>query len=142
MPSLGDKLHFFQSLNLNIFADIFPGHHVEMAQQHRALLLAVEHRFYGDSINPDGLKTESLADLSSQQALVLFFFFFLLVCFILSVLSSLLYQIVKCFIIKQYLKLFHHYFAHMDFHHHHHLFRVTFKDVSVTVVVLTYFIHL
>uniref|UniRef100_A0A8C7YKA8 Thymus-specific serine protease n=1 Tax=Oryzias sinensis TaxID=183150 RepID=A0A8C7YKA8_9TELE len=44
-------------------------HHVEMAQQHGALLLAVEHRFYGDSINPDGLKTESLADLSSQQAL-------------------------------------------------------------------------
>ncbi|KAF6736108.1 Thymus-specific serine protease [Oryzias melastigma] len=49
--------------------DVLAGHHVEMAQQHRALLLAVEHRFYGDSINPDGLKTESLADLSSQQAL-------------------------------------------------------------------------
>uniref|UniRef100_H2LX31 Serine protease 16 n=1 Tax=Oryzias latipes TaxID=8090 RepID=H2LX31_ORYLA len=49
--------------------DVLAGHHVEMAQQHGALLLAVEHRFYGDSINPDGLKTESLADLSSQQAL-------------------------------------------------------------------------
>ncbi|RVE64706.1 hypothetical protein OJAV_G00128930 [Oryzias javanicus] len=49
--------------------DLLAGHHVEMAQQHRALLLAVEHRFYGDSINPDGLQTESLADLSSQQAL-------------------------------------------------------------------------
>lgn len=42
-----------------------------MAEEHRAMLLAVEHRFYGDSINPDGLKTENLAHLSSQQALVL-----------------------------------------------------------------------
>ncbi|XP_040902925.1 thymus-specific serine protease [Toxotes jaculatrix] len=49
--------------------DVLAGHHVDMADKHRALLLAVEHRFYGDSINPDGLKTENLADLSSQQAL-------------------------------------------------------------------------
>ncbi|XP_014836251.1 PREDICTED: thymus-specific serine protease-like [Poecilia mexicana] len=49
--------------------DVLAGHHVDMAKEHRALLLAVEHRFYGDSINPDGLKTENLADLSSQQAL-------------------------------------------------------------------------
>ncbi|XP_035479876.2 thymus-specific serine protease isoform X1 [Scophthalmus maximus] len=49
--------------------DVLAGHHVDMAEQHGALLLAVEHRFYGDSINPDGLKTENLADLSSQQAL-------------------------------------------------------------------------
>lgn len=42
-----------------------------MAEEHGALLLALEHRFYGDSINPDGLETENLADLSSQQALVL-----------------------------------------------------------------------
>lgn len=41
-----------------------------MAKEHSALLLALEHRFYGDSINPDGLKTENLADLSSKQALV------------------------------------------------------------------------
>ena len=39
-----------------------------MAEQHGALLLVLEHRFYGDSINPDGLKTENLEDLSSQQA--------------------------------------------------------------------------
>ncbi|XP_023280806.1 thymus-specific serine protease-like, partial [Seriola lalandi dorsalis] len=48
--------------------DVLAGHHVDMAEEHRALLLAVEHRFYGDSINPDSLKTENLADLSSQQA--------------------------------------------------------------------------
>lgn len=45
-----------------------PGHHVEMAKQHSALLVALEHRFYGRSINPDGLKLENLASLSSQQA--------------------------------------------------------------------------
>uniref|UniRef100_A0A665VQA6 Serine protease 16 n=1 Tax=Echeneis naucrates TaxID=173247 RepID=A0A665VQA6_ECHNA len=50
--------------------DVLAGHHVDMAGEHGALLLAVEHRFYGDSINPDGLETENLADLSSQQALV------------------------------------------------------------------------
>ena len=45
-----------------------PGHHVDMAEEHGALLLALEHRFYGDSINPDGLTAENLAALSSQQA--------------------------------------------------------------------------
>ncbi|XP_049917876.1 thymus-specific serine protease [Epinephelus moara] len=49
--------------------DVLAGHHVDMAEENGALLLALEHRFYGDSINPDGLKTENLADLSSQQAL-------------------------------------------------------------------------
>ncbi|KAI3354518.1 hypothetical protein L3Q82_019032, partial [Scortum barcoo] len=49
--------------------DVLAGHHVDMAEEHGALLLALEHRFYGDSINPDGLTTENLADLSSQQAL-------------------------------------------------------------------------
>ncbi|XP_033486617.2 thymus-specific serine protease isoform X1 [Epinephelus lanceolatus] len=49
--------------------DVLAGHHVDMAEKNGALLLALEHRFYGDSINPDGLKTENLADLSSQQAL-------------------------------------------------------------------------
>ncbi|KAM9318629.1 thymus-specific serine protease [Pholidichthys leucotaenia] len=49
--------------------DVLMGHHVDMAKEYGALLLALEHRFYGDSINPDGLKTESLTDLSSQQAL-------------------------------------------------------------------------
>ncbi|XP_041851216.1 thymus-specific serine protease isoform X2 [Melanotaenia boesemani] len=49
--------------------DVLAGHHVDMAKKHGALLLAVEHRFYGDSINPDGLKLDNLAALSSQQAL-------------------------------------------------------------------------
>ncbi|XP_029026804.1 thymus-specific serine protease isoform X2 [Betta splendens] len=49
--------------------DVLAGHHVDMAEEHRALLVALEHRYYGDSINPDGLKTENLAGLSSQQAL-------------------------------------------------------------------------
>lgn len=44
------------------------GHHVEMAKQHGALLVALEHRFYGYSVNPDGLELENLASLSSQQA--------------------------------------------------------------------------
>ena len=67
---LKESVQLCSRLNFNIFNRVLPGHHVEMAKQHRALLLAVEHRFYGDSINPDGLKTENLADLSSQQALV------------------------------------------------------------------------
>ncbi|KAF7651067.1 hypothetical protein LDENG_00116510 [Lucifuga dentata] len=48
---------------------VLAGHHVDMAEEHGALLLALEHRFYGDSINPDSLETDNLADLSSQQAL-------------------------------------------------------------------------
>ncbi|XP_034024644.1 thymus-specific serine protease-like [Thalassophryne amazonica] len=50
--------------------DLLAGHHVNMAEEHGALLLALEHRFYGDSINADGLKLENMADLSSQQATI------------------------------------------------------------------------
>ncbi|XP_051534522.1 thymus-specific serine protease [Myxocyprinus asiaticus] len=53
---------------LSKFSVLF-GHHVDMAERHGALLVALEHRFYGESINPDGLETEKLRDLSSQQAL-------------------------------------------------------------------------
>uniref|UniRef100_A0A8D0A934 Thymus-specific serine protease n=1 Tax=Sander lucioperca TaxID=283035 RepID=A0A8D0A934_SANLU len=35
--------------------DVLAGHHVDMAEENGALLLALEHRFYGDSINPDEL---------------------------------------------------------------------------------------
>lgn len=49
--------------------NVLAGHHVDMAEEHGALLVALEHRFYGESINKDGLETENLGDLSSQQAL-------------------------------------------------------------------------
>ncbi|XP_066840710.1 LOW QUALITY PROTEIN: distal membrane-arm assembly complex protein 2 [Anser cygnoides] len=42
------------------------GHAVELARQHGALLVALEHRFYGDSRGPGGAE---LRFLSSQQAL-------------------------------------------------------------------------
>ncbi|XP_039627224.1 thymus-specific serine protease [Polypterus senegalus] len=45
------------------------GHHVEMAQQYKALLVALEHRYYGVSLNEDGLTDENIHFLSSQQAL-------------------------------------------------------------------------
>ncbi|KAG8448823.1 hypothetical protein GDO86_015771 [Hymenochirus boettgeri] len=48
---------------------VLSGEHVELAQTHRALLVSLEHRFYGSSINPDGMTLESLKFLSSQQAL-------------------------------------------------------------------------
>ncbi|XP_018598434.1 thymus-specific serine protease [Scleropages formosus] len=45
------------------------GHHVQMAEDNGALLVALEHRFYGKSISPNGLQIEKLRFLSSQQAL-------------------------------------------------------------------------
>lgn len=62
---LGCKKAFKVSYNYIIH---FSGHHVEMAERHGALLVALEHRFYGESLNPDGLETQQLKDLSSQQA--------------------------------------------------------------------------
>lgn len=47
------------------------GEHVELAKRYGALVLAVEHRFYGSSINQDGgLEMDQLQYLSSQQAYV------------------------------------------------------------------------
>ncbi|KAG7319587.1 hypothetical protein KOW79_016730 [Hemibagrus wyckioides] len=40
-----------------------------MAEKHGALLVALEHRFYGSSINAGGLELSNLQYLSSQQAL-------------------------------------------------------------------------
>ncbi|KAG5837339.1 hypothetical protein ANANG_G00238230 [Anguilla anguilla] len=48
---------------------VMAGHHVAMAEEHRALLVALEHRFYGTSINPDGLQTKKLSYLRSQNNL-------------------------------------------------------------------------
>ncbi|XP_066512259.1 thymus-specific serine protease-like [Hoplias malabaricus] len=48
---------------------VLAGHHVSMAKKHGALLVALEHRFYGQSIVPGGLEIQNLQYLSSQQAL-------------------------------------------------------------------------
>nr|XP_032651508.1 thymus-specific serine protease [Chelonoidis abingdonii] len=53
--------------SLSQFA-VLAGHHMELAQKYGALAVALEHRFYGASINPDGLQDASLRFLSSQQA--------------------------------------------------------------------------
>ncbi|XP_026877516.2 thymus-specific serine protease [Electrophorus electricus] len=48
---------------------VLAGHHVAMAEEHGALLVALEHRFYGTSIHSGALETRNLQHLSSQQAL-------------------------------------------------------------------------
>ncbi|KAG8143543.1 hypothetical protein E2320_000755 [Naja naja] len=47
---------------------VMDGHHVDLAEKYRAMVVALEHRFYGTSLNPDGLQDENLQFLSSQQA--------------------------------------------------------------------------
>jgi hypothetical protein len=56
------------------------GHYMiaDYAQQYRALLLGLEHRFYGASKPLPSLSTENLQFLTSEQAYVIFFFFQLL----------------------------------------------------------------
>ncbi|XP_059574149.1 thymus-specific serine protease [Alligator mississippiensis] len=48
---------------------VLAGHHVELGRAHAALVVALEHRFYGASLNADGLRDRPLRFLSSQQAL-------------------------------------------------------------------------
>lgn len=50
-------------------ADVVLGQHVELAQQFGALVVALEHRFYGESQPTGDLSTGSLKFLSSHQAL-------------------------------------------------------------------------
>ncbi|XP_043940170.1 thymus-specific serine protease-like [Protopterus annectens] len=45
------------------------GEHVELAEKYGALVVSVEHRYYGASINLDGLTDKNIRFLSSQQAL-------------------------------------------------------------------------
>lgn len=47
----------------------YSGHHVEMAKRYGAMVVAAEHRFYGSSINDNGLHLDQLEHLSSQQGL-------------------------------------------------------------------------
>ncbi|CEO96568.1 hypothetical protein PBRA_005177 [Plasmodiophora brassicae] len=49
--------------------DVVLGHHVELAEQHNALVIAVEHRYYGKSWPTTDSSTGNLRLLSSQQAL-------------------------------------------------------------------------
>uniref|UniRef100_A0A673ICP0 Uncharacterized protein n=1 Tax=Sinocyclocheilus rhinocerous TaxID=307959 RepID=A0A673ICP0_9TELE len=49
---------------LSKFSVLF-GHHVDMAERHGALLEALEHRFYGKSINPDDILSIRAQILSS-----------------------------------------------------------------------------
>lgn len=60
--------HCWSFVILPLSANI--GHHVQMAEENGALLVALEHRFYGHSINPDGLDVVNLRHLSSRQAWV------------------------------------------------------------------------
>ncbi|GCB75718.1 hypothetical protein scyTo_0017378 [Scyliorhinus torazame] len=48
---------------------VLAGEHVDLARKYRALLVSLEHRYYGASINPDGLSDQNIQLLSSQQAL-------------------------------------------------------------------------
>jgi len=58
-------------------ADVVTSHFIitEYAKRFNALVLAVEHRFYGESMPTADLSTENLALLSSQQALADFAYF-------------------------------------------------------------------
>ncbi|XP_070620828.1 thymus-specific serine protease isoform X2 [Erythrolamprus reginae] len=48
---------------------VVDGHHVDLAKKYKAMVVSLEHRFYGASLNLDSLQDENLQFLSSQQAL-------------------------------------------------------------------------
>lgn len=45
------------------------GHHMELAEKFHALVIAIEHRFYGKTFPSSDLSTKNLRHLSSAQAL-------------------------------------------------------------------------
>lgn len=49
--------------------DVVQGQHVELAATYGALVIALEHRFFGASIPTPDLSLNSLAVLNSQQAI-------------------------------------------------------------------------
>lgn len=49
--------------------DVVSGQHVELAATHGALIIALEHRFFGASVPTSDLSLSSLRYLSSQQAI-------------------------------------------------------------------------
>ncbi|XP_022106757.1 thymus-specific serine protease-like [Acanthaster planci] len=51
------------------FDEVTHGHHAQMAKTHGALILGLEHRFYGYSFAQEGLLLPQLQYLSSQQQL-------------------------------------------------------------------------
>ena len=62
------KIEVSTFLPCNIKHCFLAGHTVDMAKQFGALLFGVEHRFYGKSVNEDGLELDQLQYLNSQQA--------------------------------------------------------------------------
>ncbi|XXQ34913.1 Thymus-specific serine protease [Plasmodiophora brassicae] len=49
--------------------DAYAGHHMELAEKFHALVIAIEHRFYGKTFPSSDLSTKNLRHLSSAQAL-------------------------------------------------------------------------
>ncbi|XP_043536878.1 thymus-specific serine protease [Chiloscyllium plagiosum] len=68
-PRLGPVFLFIGGEQVLLSSSVLAGEHVDLAQKYRALLVSLEHRYYGKSINPDGLTNQNIQFLSSQQAL-------------------------------------------------------------------------
>lgn len=49
--------------------DVLSGQHVELAANHSALIIALEHRFYGASIPTSDMSNDNMKYLSSHQAI-------------------------------------------------------------------------